>query len=603
MIGACLKLMRKMAQSSNILPPIRKSRPRSSIEKGCWNRVLSIQRKMSVDRLTTSSLSGVSESSNSVSCQQKHEKVKQPNNNSCNTQAINSRKVEKQKVCPRLARSVRGETILEIIKNKDTNNQNADECDTVRDNQNEVTLMGSNSLIGDDPFVLEATLLLGKIDKYKLNQGKDPQILLSRQSRQTQLDDCKHQLQKLLLEKVRAITENDCLLLTHQSLNYVHKLESIYTEDKYKLTTAENYHKLSDKERKLAIGDFVETADKRRHLPKECDERIKGWIGNIRNCQRLLNISYQQPKERLCVLLLEKTAHSFDRTRTAIAYWLSLILETNMKIVANYWDNLPFECLCNVFHAIITFNRTFSDHRIDPIVSVAAIHAKAAANRISLLIFNDVKKLSSVKGTESCNGQLDFKCKSGDQEDTSDYYTETASSNNSSKPGTSTSPSNNHLDLFNYLNNNSSSGQRIVVKLSFAAQHALMSSQHAPSKQVSPLIANNHTTNRQTWAKLDSRGSVVQKQLFHSFDSVYWPKYWSCFVKKLHYNLLYVSRDNSPSLPFDLCHPDLKALIYESFRHASHNCDVFGTAKGLSSLSDKLFYEILTYSWLQSEYS
>lgn len=609
-----------MAQNISILPPIRKSRPKSSAEKGCWNRVLSVQRKMSVDRLSTttttgkssfpassaSSLSNVLESVNGGSNQSKHDKIKHPNE---------SKKGEKKKVCPRLIRSLREDTILEIEKykndpDKSVQQQNGDKMvenminNKQANNDVDVLLINNNSLIGDDPYILEATLLLEKIERFQLNQ--DNQVEMKhRQQQILQLEDCKHQLQKLLLNKIRSITEHDCLLLVHEGSHYVHKLETIYTEDNYKLTTAKSCAKLTEKQRKLAVNDFVNSSNNRRNLPVESDDKIKGWISNLRNTQRLLNINYRIPKERVCLLLVESTASALNRIRISIGYWLELILKANIAIMTIYWDNLPFECICSVFAGLIVFNRLFaSDHRIDPIPMIANIQSKMAAHRITLLIANDVDKFL---GNKSLNNTPDLKCKPDCNDDDvadSDYFTETGSSQHSSKPGSSGSPLSEPIDLFNYININSSSGQQIVIKLSFAAQHAITLPHNLVntfgSNSKSTPINNNH---RQTWSKLDAQQSIIQKQLFHSFDSIYWPQYWTNFTSELIYNVIFFNCDSIPSSiwPFNLCSKKVQNLIYDSFKQSSLCCDVNGTTKGLHTISDRLLYEMITSSWLKSK--
>lgn len=80
------------------LPPVRKARPSSSTERGSWNRVLTTQRKMSLE---------------TPNQHQQEQLLRTPNKSSGQ-----SRRYEKEKLCPRLNRAFRGDSSVMEINSK-----------------------------------------------------------------------------------------------------------------------------------------------------------------------------------------------------------------------------------------------------------------------------------------------------------------------------------------------------------------------------------------------------------------------------------------------------------------------------------------------------
>lgn len=244
---------------------------------------------------------------------------------------------------------------------------------------------------GDDPLILEGSLMLEKFDQSI--ESIDQQ---SSQSWIT-LIDCKLKLQRLLLEKIKSIAEEDCITLIQDGRSYIRQIETIYTEDQYKLETAGNLINLTEKDRKVALDDFMGTSKKRKNLPNETQKRFNSWVADLNNCQRLLNINYRVPKERLTVLMVEQTANKLEKIKLTILHWLSLTLTINMKIMSIYWDHLPFETLNDVFVACLTFNQIWESESIDPITILSSTQAESASARISFLIQSEAKKITSAK--------------------------------------------------------------------------------------------------------------------------------------------------------------------------------------------------------------
>ncbi|XP_074604028.1 uncharacterized protein LOC141857425 isoform X2 [Brevipalpus obovatus] len=600
-----------MAQDNSSLPPIRKSRPHSSVEeKGAWNRLLAIQRKMNADQASFKSSPKVttSTSSNRV--------------HSATNRTSQNVKVSRANVCPRFARSMRSETILEVVKSPEQQ-QHQSHLSRLRNQEsnNQTKILEEEILkslseplcLGDDPFVLEGISVLEHLHQFQREKCSE-KILDNQQI--INLNVCKLKLQALLLAKVRSITERDCLLLTQDGFNYVRQLESLYTEDKYKLTTAESYEKLSEKERKVAIDDFVNITEKRRQLPEQSEEKINNWINNLNNSNRLLNVNHRLPKERLCVLFIRKTVDNLERIRLSIIHWLRLIVRAAIKIMTIYWDYLPFECLCNVFHCCLSYNKIFAGDKFNPISLIADVHARCASSKITFLVHNEVKKIISAKRRASPTGQ-GISDKSSDPitvetdqeirrlgiEETSDYCTASASSDDSARRGPIPQQQN-QIDLSNYLQIVSSSGQRVVMKLSFAAQNVLISSasriESDKSKQSIGNFGALSISRRSTWSKLNEQESEVQKYLFHSFDKAYWPRFWYTFGRELSFNILLINIKNVHSSPLSMCPEFFRNLVRDSLLLTVQENDLTSDAsKSLEFVGNEVSFHISMQNWIR----
>lgn len=603
-----------MAQDNSSLPPIRKSRPHSSVvEKGAWNRV---QRKMNADQASANLTKSSSRVTTSSPSNRVHSATNRTSQNAKITMA------PKVNVCPRLARSMRSETILEVVKSPEQHHQSQLSGLRVRESSGQTKILEEEILkslseplcLGDDPFVLEGVSILEHLDQFE-RQKCTEKVLDNQQI--INLSVCKLKLQALLLAKVRSITERDCLLLTQDGFNYVRQLESLYTEDKYKLTTAESYEKLSEKERKVAIDDFVDIAEKRRQLPEESEEKINNWINNLNNSNRLLNVNHRLPKERLCVLFIRKTVDNLERIRLSIIHWLRLIVRAAIKIMTIYWDYLPFECLCSVFHCCLSYNKIFAGDKFDPISLIADVHAQCASSKITFLVHNEAKKMISAKRRGTLTGQgiegkssvmmpveTDQEIRRLGIEETSDYCTASASSDDSARRGP-ISPLN-QIDLSNYLQIVSSSGQRVVMKLSFAAQNVLISSasriESDKSKQSIGNFGALSISRRSTWSKLNEQESDVQKYLFHSFDKAYWPRFWYTFSRELSFNILLINIRNVHSSPLSMCPEFFQNLVRDSLLLTVQSNDLTSDAiKGLEFVGNEVSFHVSMQNWIRCE--
>ncbi|XP_015782907.1 uncharacterized protein LOC107360706 isoform X2 [Tetranychus urticae] len=419
------------------------------------------------------------------------------------------------------------------------------------------------------------------------------------------LVDCKLKLQRLLLEKIKSIAEEDCITLIQEGHSFVRQIETIYTEDQYKLETACNLINLPEKDRKIALDDFIITSKKRKRLPDETQNRFNSWIDNLNNCQRLLNINYRIPKERLTVLMVEKTAIKLEKIKVTILHWLALTLTINIKIMAIYWDHLPFETLNDVFISCLTFNQIWPTESIDPISILSLTQAEAASTRISFLIQSEAKKITSAKrradqlnneekattdpvtdkslmlpalvpkgkkvttinqssssALSSPNHRLKTKIDSGS---TSDYYTNSTTSSVSTDKNCILTQSGESIDLASYLSIVLSSSQRIVLKLSFLLQTASNG-----STNISPFSSSSNTTiksrnkinqsssslsapstaaksnpTRATWSKI-KYSSASNNPILNSsncYDYLYWPVFWKNFAGQLIDDILFAQNN------------------------------------------------------------
>ncbi|XP_015782906.1 uncharacterized protein LOC107360706 isoform X1 [Tetranychus urticae] len=617
------------------LPPVRKARPSSSTERSCLNKVLSSQRKMSLEAPNQH--------------QSQDLLLRTPNKSSGQ-----SRRYEKEKSCSRLNRTFRGDSGVMEISSK---------VRVKPERQNElVKIMRYNDPYpGDDPLLLEGSMLLEKFD-----QSIDS--IEAKQSSQSwvTLVDCKLKLQRLLLEKIKSIAEEDCITLIQEGHSFVRQIETIYTEDQYKLETACNLINLPEKDRKIALDDFIITSKKRKRLPDETQNRFNSWIDNLNNCQRLLNINYRIPKERLTVLMVEKTAIKLEKIKVTILHWLALTLTINIKIMAIYWDHLPFETLNDVFISCLTFNQIWPTESIDPISILSLTQAEAASTRISFLIQSEAKKITSAKrradqlnneekattdpvtdkslmlpalvpkgkkvttinqssssALSSPNHRLKTKIDSGS---TSDYYTNSTTSSVSTDKNCILTQSGESIDLASYLSIVLSSSQRIVLKLSFLLQTASNG-----STNISPFSSSSNTTiksrnkinqsssslsapstaaksnpTRATWSKI-KYSSASNNPILNSsncYDYLYWPVFWKNFAGQLIDDILFAQNNvlmTSASSPIFFTPKTFQKLVFDSLDSCLKENDFPPEAiKEIKKISNVLNYHLTDQSWFKT---
>jgi len=475
---------------------------------------------------------------------------------------ISSQSHQKEKMCSRTSKSVDKNGTELIINEKEKMNEKVKFVNV------------TEAIFEDDPMILECVHLLGTLNSHQLEDYKSANNWLF-------ICDNKHKLERLLLEKIKLITDRDCLKLIQEWIEFVRKLESILGEDSYKLEIAAAIDGVKKKERLMSINNFKQTIENRRELSEEIEKKLESWIYNLNNINRLIDVTNPVSKSNLLKVIVKETIKEFDRIKISIAFWMSNILTTNLKIMVHYWDQMTSESLSNLCRACSRYNLLFPKSSINVIKIIAENQAKTVSSKIAFMLQTEVKKALNAKQ------RAEFKSYHHELSDTtSDYFTESTLSD-----PIKDDLAFNSIDLQNYLQIVIKCSQRVILKLAFSTPDCQTANRSNPSAT---------SGSRQTWSKPDTELSVTQQKAFHYCDAIYWPLFWKNFKHNLIVDLVLL-RPGVMATPMIMCPESYQALLVSSFHNTLTDVDFPTEAKNeMIDIYHECYYHWSAQQWLKS---
>ena len=171
--------------------------------------------------------------------------------------------------------------------------------------------------------------------------------LRSVQTRSPLLEQKKQELEDMISLKVIAVSKYDLLETSRDASNCVHDLASLYGQISYKLDLSMD-RDVDESVKIEAVKSFIASIHSCFFRASALDRKIEAWRETINNCTKLLNVTNTRSKVSSVEELLKTTSQNVDSAIKSCIIWASKIINSNSKIMSNYFPLLPFEVISRI---------------------------------------------------------------------------------------------------------------------------------------------------------------------------------------------------------------------------------------------------------------